>query len=175
MGGRASRNKGCTFERLVASMIIKAAGKPFTKKDCFRTPLSGGHPYAGESDLQFTKHLRCVLPFVVECKHYKGLKPTQFFSLPNAQISTWMAQVTVAAEKDKFRRYPMLVMRGNATPIYAAAPQEAWMGWGTGLWKTLVPGLTFREYDSEDVWKIVEWWYVAKAIKIARRRWDKDR
>lgn len=170
MGGASSRNKGCAFERLTAKAIIKAAGKGFSAKDCYRTPMSGGHPHAGESDLIVSKALRVLFPFCVECKHCKVFHPKQLFK-DNAIIKGWMTQVQIASHKDKFKRYPLLVFRGNNTDTYAASTVEGFTEWGTRLQRNSVPGLILvhKFKDEAVVWKVVMFNRVLKATTLARK------
>jgi hypothetical protein len=170
MGGAASRNKGCAFERLIAKAIIKAAGKGFTAKDCYRTPMSGGHPHAGESDLILSKALRKIFPFCVECKHYKVFQPKQLFK-DNAIVKGWMTQVQTASSKDKFRRHPLLVFRGNNTDTYCASTLEGFESWGTRLNRNSVPGLLLvHKYKGKPcVWKVVVLNRLLKATTLARK------
>src|ERR1035437_5079672 len=60
---RRSKRKGNAFELLCAHKIVDAAGTPFEKKDCYRTPQSGGHRFAGANDLQISDHLLAIFPF----------------------------------------------------------------------------------------------------------------
>jgi hypothetical protein len=113
-GGKA---KGATFERLVADLIRKAF--KLTKKDVYRTPLSGGHPYADPADLVMSPAARRVFPFSVECKHRKTWKLT--LDKETAEVRTWKQQATRAAQRSKLT--PLLVIRGNATDIYCALPR----------------------------------------------------
>lgn len=119
--GKRSKQKGSDFERLVAKMVLSAFGKEFTQKDCFRTPMSGGHPFADGGDLVISPRLREVFPFVVECKHDKTWRPDMFFSLTKL-VTNWLNQAR-AEEKDERAegRSLLLVMRGNNTDIYCVA------------------------------------------------------
>jgi len=124
--GASSKRKGSTFERLVAACILKAAGKQFTKKDCYRTPMSGGHPYAGESDLIISKKLREYFPFVVECKHRKTWTESHVFKM-TGDMKEFITQVLTAASKDKFSRAPLLIVRGHGS-TYAMSPDlDEWL------------------------------------------------
>jgi len=126
--GRRSRVKGSTFERKVASMILKAAGSAFTKKDCYRTPMSGGHPHAGESDLIISPKLQAFFPYCVEIKHRKTWRPDRVWRA-KADEAEFLNQVIDASCRDEFGRKPLVVMRGNATEIFAAAKYKSLLCW----------------------------------------------
>lgn len=123
--GRMSRNKGAAFERKVAGDVVRTL-KRFgaTRKSIYRTPLSGGHPFGDSGDLVVAPELRRFFPFVVECKHWREWKPEVMFSRGRlrAQEHEWVMQVVEAAGKTADRN-PLLVMRGQNTPIYAAIPE----------------------------------------------------
>ena len=129
--GKTSRTKGAKFERKVAKLIIATANNVLKldhhaklgSKDCYRTPMSGGHPHAGASDLVLSKRLRKSFPFCVECKHTKGWKPVQMFKLLG-NVKSWIDQVSHAVSRDRHLRYPMLIVSGNATPIFVAIPTD---------------------------------------------------
>lgn len=121
-----SRNKGNAFERKVAKLIADACG--LSAKDCYRTPLSGGHQFAGAADLRFSKRLIRIAPFCVECKHYKTFKLHQMLT-PTALIRSWHRQVLRAVKRTKRQWMPVLFIRGNGGPIYASAPWSAWLEW----------------------------------------------
>lgn len=110
--------KGKEFERFVARAVL-ADAPGFGKKDCYRTPLSGGHPFGETGDLVISPGLRKFFPFVVECKHRKDWGPGVMFQ-PRKEERSWILQVLRATRKNDFA--PLLVMRGNATEVYAAAP-----------------------------------------------------
>lgn len=113
---RKSRDKGSAFERLVAAMVLEAI-PGFTKKDCYRTPLSGGHPVADSGDLVVSERLQKKFPFVVECKHVKDWN-LQWLWPPNSAVRSWITQAQAAAKRMGTRRPWLLVMRGNNTPVY---------------------------------------------------------
>lgn len=126
--GRRSRVKGSTFERKVIAMILKAAGPAFTKKDCYRTPMSGGHPFAGESDLVISPELQVFFPYCVECKHRKTWRPDRVWK-PKADEAEFLNQVIEASRQDKLNRKPLVVMRGNATEIFSTAKYRSLLHW----------------------------------------------
>jgi hypothetical protein len=129
---KRSRDKGNSFERKVAKLIIAAAGEGFSNKDCYRTPLSGGHPFAGSSDLVMRRRLRKLLPFCVECKHYKTWKLEHMLRL-TAVVKGWHKQVLHACKKDRYHRSPLLVIRGRGGLVYASSPVECWTSWGSKM------------------------------------------
>jgi len=110
------KQKGSAFENLVANKIIEAA--KFEKKDCYRTPLSGGHPYADAGDLQISEKLLPYFPFSVECKHRRDWHPGVMFA-PRGEERAWILQTYKAARGEKV---PLLIMRGNRTEIFVAGP-----------------------------------------------------
>jgi hypothetical protein len=165
--GKASRTKGCAFERLVAKQVITAAGKGFSRKDCYRTPMSGGHPYAGESDLVLSEQLMKLFPWCVECKHYKGWKIDGVFKANKAH-QDWCKQAAYSSSKDQFKRPPMVVMRGNGGNIYCAARYRDLKAWDHRMGNELLPGLMFRFQDS--FWKLSLFSEVMRVLKSRAKR-----
>lgn len=159
---KRSRNKGNAFERKVAKLIITAAGEGFSNKDCYRTPLSGGHPFAGSSDLVMRKRLRRIAPFCVECKHYKGWKLEHMFRLTSV-VKGWHKQVLLAVEADRYKRMPLLVVRGYGGLIFASAPLWAWVDWmqdGKGV----LPTIRLDYKYQKEVWCVVNFKAVLRTI-----------
>jgi hypothetical protein len=125
--GKLSRQKGNAFERKVAKMILSTFPQ-FGPPDCYRTPLSGGHPSADSGDLLTSNALQRKFPYVVECKHVRGWN-LQWLMPPTKEILRWIEQASQACERIRARtggrRRPwLLVMRGNFTPevcLYEAA------------------------------------------------------
>lgn len=113
-------------------MILKAAGSAFTKKDCYRTPMSGGHPHAGESDLVISPKLQVFFPYCVEIKHRKTWRPDRAWK-PKADEAEFLNQVITASRRDEFGRKPLVVVRGNATEIFAIAKYKSLLCWVEGL------------------------------------------
>lgn len=120
--GRTSKAKGSSFERLVAKLVLEAF-PDMTAKDCYRTPLSGGHPTADAGDLVLSERLRKLFPYSVECKHTKDWSLHQIMPLREG-VRKWVQQTVKAAEKNGL--YPLLVMRGNNTAIYAMVDAAFW-------------------------------------------------
>lgn len=117
-----SRAKGAAFERLTVNAIREAFA--VGGEDCFRTPGSGGHMnfskrYPG--DVYVSEELRKRFPFVVECKHHKTWHAGAMM-LNRKSERAWLEQVTRDTKKAGRGIYPLLVMRGPSTPIYAALP-----------------------------------------------------
>jgi len=127
--GKLSRNKGNAFERLISKMIIAAVNKgcksKYAAKDCYRTPLSGGHPLADPGDLTYSPAFAKVFPYHVECKHHKSFSLEHFFR-PTAALKSWCAQTIKGAKKSE--RRPMLVIRGARTPIFVGLTIEPIFG-----------------------------------------------
>jgi hypothetical protein len=134
---KRSRDKGNTFERKVAKEIVAAAGRLFKAKDCYRTPQSGGHRFAGKSDLRISPSLQAILPFCVECKHHKDVRTHHFFEF-TAKMTSFHQQVLASAAKEELA--PMLVVRGGDKQQYASMPIEAARAWAHGL-----------EFDGSDM------------------------
>lgn len=127
-GGGAPKGHG--FENAVAKMVA-AAFTPFgiKREDCYRTPLSGGHPFAGKKDpgdLQMSPQLVELFPYCVECKFYKKIFLHGLLFPPKTWLkawnfSKWLKQVCKAAKHTK--RIPLLVIKGNNTPEFAILPR----------------------------------------------------
>jgi hypothetical protein len=129
---KRSKVKGNKFELKVAKDIVEAAGSLFGKKDCYRTPQSGGHKFAGESDLIVSPSLQAIFPFCVECKHHKDVRTSHFFH-QTEKMRGFHEQVLGAAARDPFNRNPLLVIRGGDNESYASLPVEAARAWMNGL------------------------------------------
>lgn len=118
----ARKAKGSDFERWVAKAIIAAynnAGYSFGQ-DCWRTPMSGGHPIESlrrPGDLQFSEQLSNLFPFVVECKHQKGFRLEYLFR-PNTLLRSFLAQALSQADNSGSRQ-PLLVVRSNWSIVLA--------------------------------------------------------
>jgi hypothetical protein len=121
---------------LVAKKLLDAAGEPFTKADCYRTPMSGGHEYAGEFDLVTSEAFQKVFPFGAEMKHRKGFKIEQMFEM-TAEIAGYHEQVMKscmdAQAKTGISLAPIIVVRSNGGPIYCAAPAKAFTDFSSSL------------------------------------------
>jgi hypothetical protein len=115
---KRSRDKGNEHERKVAKLILAAVGPPFCAKDCYRTPLSGGHPHADGGDLCISPALRKIVPFTVESKHDKSWR-VYFAFTGNKLMQNWMDQA-IRQENDPRAegRTLLLVMSGNNTGDY---------------------------------------------------------
>jgi hypothetical protein len=95
---------------------------------CYRTPQSGGHKFAGESDLVVSEELRKIFPFVVECKHRNEFRTSHLFH-PTQKVKGYHEQVMLAAGRDPFERFPLLVMRGSDMETYAST-----LAWDLAHW-----------------------------------------
>ena len=173
------RNKGKAFERHIAKDILKAFPS-FTPRDCYRTPMSGGHPFADSGDLCISPDLQKLFPFVVECKHYRNFR-FQDVLPPTKQFITWVFQArTAAAQMD---RPWLLVVRGNNTPVYVLAGAETcrevrelqgYLREGTtcihhSWWMTLTgpPGRCYLVARWPD---FLAWWVSVSAAKPTKNR-----
>lgn len=122
--GKLSRNKGADFERLVAKMFRDSLEAE--KDEIMRTPLSGGHSMGDRGDLQVSARIRSRFPFCVECKHSKEWRPGHFMTkTPGYMEKSWLEQAAAAAARAVPNQFPLLVIRGNRTPIYAVFPVAA--------------------------------------------------
>jgi len=123
------RGKGNAFERKVAQTICKTLGRE--KSECYRTPSSGGHRYAKKSDpgdLVMSADLRRILPFHIECKHYR--KVELWHLLPRTRKRSWVffrwIQQAIDATPSGSGLSPMVVFKGNGKmPILCAFPYLA--------------------------------------------------
>lgn len=124
-----SRAKGAGFERLVARMVVEAARKvnpDLTQKDCYRTPLSGGHPYGDQADLVVSPRFAPSFPYLVECKHRRWWVLEKMFP-PVKEVLEWMRSTAdkcpQADERYGWPRTPAVIMRGQRTQIFIALPE----------------------------------------------------
>lgn len=159
----SARAKGSTFERLLAADIVKATG--CKKRECYRTPLSGGHPFACPSDLQLSPRLQERFPFSVEAKHQKIFKLEMMFRPPKS-ITNWLQQcmdASCSANQIGNKISPLVVMRGNRTLTYAAGYSEAiakFMGWSENEGIDYAPRLTFYYFKKSGArkrWTLIPW------------------
>lgn len=128
-----SRNKGATFERLLAKDFSEWWGCEFK-----RTPLSGGwgksqtagdlvpiRPDKDDPDYE-TKLRACELwPFSVEGKHHKDFSIDGLFHSPQkSPLAKFLTQCRKAAKKE--RKLPLLVAKKNfGLPVaYLALPVQ---------------------------------------------------
>lgn len=157
--GKHSRNKGNAFERQVAALMIEAlAPLNPTKKEIYRTPMSGGHPYAQRGDLIIDQRLQPYCPFVVEAKHHKDWWPGVMMGPPlRKQEEEWIAQAkeaTAIAAKQLPGLLPLLVMSGNFTGVYVAGPHLELIRMFANL-KNRRPNLRFRAFQEN--WTLWPW------------------
>ena len=160
---RRSKRKGSKFELLVAHKIVDAAGEPFEKKDCYRTPQSGGHRFAGANDLQISDRLFEIFPFGGEMKHRKTFKIEQMFD-PTQEIREYHDQVLAAVARDPDLRAPapLLVVRGNGGGIYCASYRDAL----NRYWDTLPTTSGFVYRHGPAVWKMVLFDELLNALRV---------
>jgi hypothetical protein len=124
-----SRAKGSGFERQVAKLVVGAfrkAGYKVSSKDCYRTPLSGGHRFSRQTDpgdLMMTRRMQALFPFVVECKFHKKFSLYRFLVAVRKRKSSWHEFKFIAQAHQQARHHaPLLVAKGNNTPIFALLP-----------------------------------------------------
>lgn len=162
--GMQQRAKGSEFELKISKQVIACSGGRFTSKDCYRMPLSGGHPHAGKADLAMSTEFLKFCPFIVECKHDK-----QFFDgcilRFRANELNWLGQVSRAVE-DIGGYYPLLVMRGNNTPVYCASLIEGFNFAFGKAWLLDLPRILFF-YSGE--WAQVKFDDFIKALTARAR------
>lgn len=123
--GKKSKRKGNAFELLATKLILAAAGEGYSKEDCYRTPASGGHRFAGANDHVISDRLREVFPFGVECKNEKTFRVQHFFDL-TAQLTGWHEQVLAAVARGGKLLKPLLVLKQERGNIYVAMLLEDW-------------------------------------------------
>lgn len=160
--GRRSKRIGGTFERRVAAMILAAVGERFCKKDCYRTPMSGGHPHVGESDLQISKKLRKVFPFLVEAKHRKTIRLDHFLK-PTAELRSFRIQIVAEWKKLGKRGAPAVVMMGARTDVYAMVKLPNLIHTHTALYDLLETRTPFVVLSSN--WRIYRFADLLNCVK----------
>lgn len=153
--------KGNAFELLIVKSIRKAVSKKFANDICYRTPGSGGHWKIGGADIIIEASLRKYFNVDIECKHQKTVKINSFFETTK-QFRDFMSQCLENCFENGGN--PMLVFRGNRTPIFAATTLDALKDLGfEELTKYTTPGLYLKFRGK--VWKILLWKFVMKALK----------
>ena len=118
------RNKGSAFERKVAHMVIRHFC--VSPKDCYRTPLSGGHFAASKTDpgdLVLSPKLVKKFPVSVECKSYRTLDwPKLLFpEINQGHWGKWWKQCVKASSGT---RHPVLVFQQNRSNIFCLYRQR---------------------------------------------------
>lgn len=157
------REKGSTFERKLAGDIVEVTG--CEKRECYRTPLSGGHPFACPSDLQMSERLRKAFPFSLEAKHRKNWRLDQLFT-GNKEFESWLIQSSDAASSDNqigVKVSPLVVVRANFGNTYAVGLQtelSRFMGWDKGLRR---PTRLLLKFNTK-TWVMVLWPDVLKRL-----------
>jgi hypothetical protein len=145
--------KGSNFENQTAKDVIAAlAPIEALREEIFRTPLSGGHPYAPSGDLIVADRIRPFFPFTVECKNWKTWKAGSFWA-PRQQDISWLDQTLREAEDGPEGNRPLLVCKGNATGSFAVIPKREFesLQWSVQF----VPRMVFR--DKGRIWIQVPW------------------
>jgi hypothetical protein len=151
-GGRA---KGSGFEREVAAMILKHAGPRFTKADCFRTPLSGGHRFARESDpgdLQISPALTKVFPACVECKRYREISLEHFIIRKKQRSWQEMRWLDQTISQTKPGQIPILVFKANRGVTFCVVSLSAL----SGKWSIILPFTNVTFHYRNDSWVLME-------------------
>lgn len=125
-GGRA---KGNGYENKTAKKVVAAfAAFGIRRKDCYRTPLSGGHKFASQKDpgdLIISKRLEKMFPFSVECKFYKKVKLWALWTPIEDQKKAWKFRIWLRqARKAAGKKIPLLVFKENNGPDMCAFPTE---------------------------------------------------
>lgn len=160
--------KGSAFERKIAADVAKAAG--VSKKRVYRTPLSGGHPYADTGDLVIHPKVLAIFPFCVECKHRKTIKVENLFNRPTKEMIGYCVQAVEAVannarrKKSKVALHPMVVMQGNRTKTLAIVPEAA-AYYLPSLRRA--PRLSFS-MKKHGLWHVVAWSEVMHALECQR-------
>lgn len=119
------RSKGATFERTVSKMIVEASKHlGVRQQDCYRTPMSGGHPnakYQHPSDLVMSKKLLKHFSVSVECKHYKKVDLQTLFT-KTGLVFSWVAQASHAALHSNDDLTPLVVFKWNNSQVFCIFP-----------------------------------------------------
>lgn len=153
MKAGGGRNKGNAFERKVAKEVVTAfACFGIKKSDCYRTPLSGGHIHAKQSDpgdLVISKRLRKYFPFHVEAKHYRNVSLNALFfpiekQKPAWKFKKWVEQVGRAKRQGLT---PVIVFKENLGPILALFPDHELVS---------KIGIRFRVLYKGEPWHVVK-------------------
>jgi len=113
--GKGSRRKGNKFENDVAKIIGKWWYNDETA--LVRTPLSGGHHWAGDI---IPKNDDPDFPFCIECKNQEGWSFEQLFTAPESQIYQWWKQTVDECPEGKD---PILIFTRNRLPIFIAVEE----------------------------------------------------
>lgn len=153
------RSKGNGYENRIAKEVIAAfACFGIKRKDCYRTPGSGGHRFAKKKDpgdLVISPKLRKMFPFSVECKFYKKVKLWALWwpvedQKKSWRFRPWIRQARKAAKGTKL--IPLLVFKENNGPDMAAFPATD-AAWQLGFKKFATPFLRTRWHNQ--TWMVV--------------------
>lgn len=121
------RNKGNGFEREIAAMLVETFSSfGVKKKHCYRTPGSGGHRQARNTDpgdLVIHSKLRKLFPYCVECKSYKDINLFDLYTpfkkhKKSSKFKQWLKQACTAAKRT--HQLPLLVFKKNRSEILCA-------------------------------------------------------
>ncbi|MDE2101327.1 MAG: hypothetical protein KGL39_29035 [Patescibacteria group bacterium] len=118
------RDKGSAFEREVAAAVANAFGVPRTQ--CYRTPLSGGHPFGDKGDLVIGPALLPRFPYCVECKRVRSFDLTRLM-MPwsaRAKKKSWLENkfIEQAIRQAQSPIRPLLVVRADHQFALAIRP-----------------------------------------------------
>jgi hypothetical protein len=153
--------KGNAFELLIVKSIRKSVSRKYADDVVYRTPGSGGHWKIGGADIILEAKLRKIFNVDIECKHQKTVKVNSLFETTK-QLKDFMGQTMENCFENGGN--PMLVFRGNRTPIFAATTLDALKELGfDDLTKYSTPGLYLKFRGK--AWKILLWKFVLKALK----------
>ena len=153
----SAREKGKGFERAVSSMVVRQfESYGISKIDCYRTPNSGGHPYASKTDpadIQMSAKLQTLFPFSIECKSgYKtDFNLRHFFNKEIKGIELAFLKQTVRSTEKAvgIAKTPMLVIKEDNFPPLVAVPESC-----SRYWDLLqVPVMTFYYADCQ--WRML--------------------
>lgn len=122
------------FERSVAAQIVATfADLGIGNKDCYRTPMSGGHRYARKNDpgdVVISSRLRKYFPFHVECKCYATVDLSQFLVPMRLWKKSWYATKWLKQMEDAAvdGMIPLLIFKEDKGETLAAAPVQLGLG-----------------------------------------------
>jgi hypothetical protein len=145
------RGKGSSFERKVAGDVVTHF--KVDKKSCYRTPLSGGHPYAGKGDLVVAPALFPKFPFCTECKHQKWVNIGCFVE-QNERVLKFFDQVLKATRESE---YPLLIARGNNTSTFALIRVKDTRKLFRKDWRQLIKVYGVIHTDKYGSWRWFKW------------------
>jgi hypothetical protein len=125
--GINSKQKGNSFERIVANRLSEVFEDYYGKKQSFYRNANSGAFFGGKNQFRTETHLEehqdfgdIITPkdfrFTIECKAYKT--PPSFKSIIEGKVTqwdTWLEQAETDAENAK--KQPLLIVKYNNCPI----------------------------------------------------------